>query len=100
MNSAILGVNASGVLVKFGLFLSAVDSKLVRVLASIKDIFISDFRYEKSDVWTTFCGDARHSHNIGTDPKTLNNIFESSCKTQWCLVALISAQICVTGYIH
>lgn len=63
-NSAILGANTSGVLVKFGLFLSAVDSKLVRVLASIKDIFISDFRYEKSDAWTTFCGDARHIHNI------------------------------------
>lgn len=68
VNSAILGVNASGVLVKFGRFLSAVDSKLVRVLASIKDICISDFRYDKLDVWTTFCGDARHIHNIGTDP--------------------------------
>lgn len=96
VNSAILGVDASGVLVKFGRFLSAVDSKLVRVLASIKDISISDFRYEKSDVWTTVCGDARHIHN----PKTLNNIFESSCKTRWCLVALISAQISETGYIR
>lgn len=43
VNSAILGVNAPGVLVKFGRFLSAVYSKLVRVLASIKDILLVIF---------------------------------------------------------